>query len=177
LEIAHAKHLRLGVHAIGEGGEAAGVVTGEGTGDVVHAMNKEDLEQAVTGVGFAGLEVELARLGIGVGGLDAHDPVEVAIFGNDQPGEQFLGARNRAGGVGVVLVEDAARVGIDDDVSSRADDRSRAILLDGERLGDAGALGCARRVYSWPARVWLWQARIFSTRSPRTAARTRRRER
>jgi hypothetical protein len=58
------------------------------------------VEEFAAGVGLARLDVEFERLALGIDQLDGDFFIQVAGFGDDQGGEEFLGAGDLAlGGV------------------------------------------------------------------------------
>ena len=111
----HPEFAGFGVHLFCEVFDAAGVVTGEAAGDVVHAFYEENSEEIVAPVSLSFFEPELGLLALGVWSRDADVGVKVAVFGNDEGRHELLRAGDGAGGGCVFLVEHAARGGVAND--------------------------------------------------------------
>ena len=114
---------RRGVHLFGKGGFRSTVVAGEGGAGVVHAFHHHRLEKLAARIAFADLEVELGWLGAGFWFGDRHDLIKVSGAGDNQSGEEFLGAGDGAMGISLLLKKNLTASGIDKNGGLREDFR------------------------------------------------------
>jgi len=78
-------------------------------------VDEEDIQEIASGVTVAWLDVEHGGFHPGIAFDDADDFVEIAVFGNDEGGEEFLGTGDGATLVGIDFEEDLAGGGVEED--------------------------------------------------------------
>ncbi len=103
------------VHLGGKGFFASGMIACERGGGIVAAFDHDDLEELATGVAFACAQTEFGGFDAGVFGGDGDEAVEVFAFGDDEGGEEFLGAGDLARFVGIFLIENPSASGVNAD--------------------------------------------------------------
>ncbi len=91
------------------------MVAGQAAGDIVSTADKESFEEIAPEVAVAWVDAEFGWNHLGIGLFDDDLCIELAAFGDEKSGQEFLGAGDLASFVGEFFEERVAGERVDDD--------------------------------------------------------------